>query len=149
MARRPRWLRRFLTAADLDAIAGAVTETERTTSGEIRVHLDAACPGDPLARAISVFERLRMHRTARRNGVLVYVAIEDRKLAVIGDTGVHARVPPDYWDGLARALATHFREGRPREGLLAVVGEVGRTLARHFPRDPGDRDELEDRVSLG
>jgi uncharacterized membrane protein len=149
MARHPRWVRRVLTPADLDRIAAAVRAAEAGTGAEIRVHLDARCSGDPLARAVAVFERLGLTRTAERSGVLVYLALEDRKLAVIGDTGVHARVPEEYWAGLSALLADHCRAGRAAEGLVAVVAEVGVLLARHFPHSPHDRNELDDEVSLG
>lgn len=148
MSRPPRWIRQFMAPADLDAVTRAVTEAEAATSGEIRVHLDARCPGDPMTRAVGLFEQLGMTRTALRNGVLVYLAVQDRKLAVIGDAGVHARVPPDYWERLKETLVTHFREGRPRDGLVAAVREVGETLRRHFPRAPDDRNELTDQVSV-
>jgi uncharacterized membrane protein len=147
--RPPRWVRKFLSPADLHEVARAVGEAEDRTSGEIRVHLDARCPGDPLARAVELFERLGMTRTALRSGVLIYVAVEDRKLAVIGDAGVHQRVGAEYWDRLRAALVAHLREGRPRDGLVAAVREVGETLARHFPRAPDGRNELSDEVSLG
>lgn len=149
MARHPRWLRRLLTPADLDTIADAVHAAEAGTSGEIRVHLDAACAGDPMRRAVEVFERLGMHRTAQRNGVLIYLAIEDRRLAVIGDEGIHAHVPGDYWERVARALVAHLKDGRLRDGVVAAVRELGEVLRRHFPRGRADRDELSDEVSLG
>ena len=149
MVRHPRWVRRFMSEADLDAVARAVAEAEAGTAGEIRVHLDARCAGDPMARAVELFERLGMTRTRLRNGVLIYLAIGDRKLAVIGDAGVHARVSPDYWQGLRETLVRHFREGRPRDGLVAAVRDVGATLRHHFPRAPDDRNELSDEVSLG
>jgi uncharacterized membrane protein len=144
----PGWVRRFLGPDDLDAVARAVGEAEAGTAGEIRVHLDARCPGDAMARAIELFERLGMTRTALRTGVLIYVAVQDRKLAVIGDAGVTARVSGDYWGRLRDTLVAHFREGRPRDGLVAVVREVGETLGRHFPRGRDDRNELSDQVSL-
>jgi uncharacterized membrane protein len=133
--------------ADLEAVTAAVAEAEARTSGEVRVHLDARCPGDPLARAVEVFERLGMARTALRNGVLIYLAVADRKLAVIGDTGVHQRVPERYWAEVRDALADHLRGGQPRDGLVAAVRAVGETLHRHFPRAPDDRDELSNQVS--
>ena len=149
MARHPRWVRAFLAEADLDAVARAVAEAESGTAGEIRVHLDARCEDDPMARAVEVFERLGMTRTAQRSGVLVYVAVEDRKLAVIGDRGVHERVGDAYWRALTEALVQHLRAGRVRDGLVAAVREVGVTLRRHFPSAPDDRNELSDEVSLG
>ncbi len=149
MARHPRWVRAFLSDADLDAVAAAIAAAEAETSAEIRVHLDARCPGDPMARAVAVFERLGMHRTAERHGVLVYVSVEDHKLAVVGDRGIHERVGQDYWASLVAAVLAHFRQERPRDGLLHAVGEVGTVLRRHFPRRPDDVNELPDRVSLG
>jgi uncharacterized membrane protein len=146
--RHPRWIRRFLAPDDLEAVSRAVARAEAGTSGEVRVHLDARCPGDPMARAVEVFERLGMTRTALRNGVLVYVAIEDHKLAVIGDAGVHERVGPAYWTGLRDTLIGQLREGRARDGLVAAVRDIGEVLHRHFPRAPDDRNELPDDVSL-
>lgn len=146
--RPPLWIRRFLDPDDLEAVGRAIAEAERGTSGEIRVHLDARCPGDPMARAVAVFEGLGMTRTTLRNGVLVYVAVEDRKLAVIGDAAVHERVGSVYWVRLRDTVLGHFREGHPRVGLVAAVREIGEVLRRHFPRAPDDENELPDDVSL-
>ena len=148
MARHPRWLRDFASAADLDAVAAAVAQAEARTAAEIRVHLDHRCAGEPMARAVAVFERLGMHRTALRAGVLVYIAVADRKLAVIGDAGIHARVGQEYWDRIVGRVLAFLREGHAREGLVEAVGEIGTALAEHFPRDRDDRNELSDRVSV-
>jgi uncharacterized membrane protein len=148
MARHPRWLRGFASHADLDAVADAVAHAERGTAAEIRVHLDHRCAGDAMARAIEIFERLRMHQTAERAGVLLYLAVGDRKVAVIGDTGIHQRVGQGYWDELVARVIEHLREGRPREGLVGAVAALGAALSTHFPRRRDDRNELSDRVSL-
>lgn len=148
MARHPRWVRSFLDEADLAAVTAAVATSEAATSAEIRVHLDARCPGEALARAALVFERLGMHRTVARHGVLIYVSIEDHKLAVLGDRGIHERVGQAYWDGLVESVLAHFRGQRFRDGLVHAVGEVGAVLRQHFPRRPDDVNELPDRVSV-
>ena len=149
MARHPRWVRQFMSEADLEAVRRAIGEAESGTAAEIRVHLDHRCPGDAIARATAVFERLGMHRTAGRHGVLIYVAIAHRKLAVIGDQAIHERVGETYWQGLVADVLAHFRDERPRDGFLHAVAEVGAVLHRHFPRDPDDRNELNDEVSIG
>ena len=149
MGRHPRWVRGFLSEADLEALRRAIIDAERRTSAEIRVHLDHRCPGDPMARAVAVFERLGMHRTPERHGVLIYVAVTDRKLAVIGDEGIHARVDEAYWEQVVADVIAHFRGERPRDGFLHAVGELGLALSRHFPRGPDDRNELSDEVSIG
>ena len=148
MGRHPRWVQRFLSESELHAIARVIAEVETRTSGEIRIHLDPTCPGDPVARAVEVFERLGMQGTTGRNGALIYVAPDDHKLAVIGDEGIHARVGQEYWERLVSDVAAHFREGHACDGLVAAVREVGATLEAHFPREPDDRDELSDAVSL-
>jgi uncharacterized membrane protein len=148
MARHPRWVRGLLREADLEAVTAAIAAAEVETSAEIRVHLDARCAGDAMARAVAVFERLGMHRTAARHGVLVYVSIEDHKLAVVGDQGIHRHVGQTYWDRLVQDVLVHFREERPRDGLLHAVREIGAVLRRHFPRRPGDVNELSDQVSI-
>ena len=148
MARHPKWVRALLSDDDLEAVARAVAEAERHTSAEVRVHLDHSCEGDALQQAIKVFERLGMHRTAARNGVLVYISVTDRKLAVIGDSGIHERVGEAYWHELVAAVRERLSQQQPRDGLIHAIAEVARELARHFPRRPGGKNELPDEVSL-
>jgi uncharacterized membrane protein len=133
---------------DLDAVTRAIALAEASTSAEIRVHLDHRCAGDPMARAIAVFERLGMHRTEGRNGVLVYAAVADKKLAVIGDLEIHARVGEAYWQQVVNGMTRHLAGERPGDGFVHAIGELGSVLSRHFPRRPDDREELSNRVSV-
>lgn len=148
----PRWTHHLFSAADLEAIAAAVRAAERGTSGEIRVHLERRLPprgsADALARAREVFTSLRMHATAERNSVLVYLAIDDHKLAIVGDDGVHARVGDGYWQRVRDAMVERLRRGEARAAVVHAVADVGRVLGRFFPRRPGDDNELSDDVSL-
>jgi uncharacterized membrane protein len=148
MAHHPIWVLRWLSEDDLAAVSSAIAEAEMLTSAEIRVHLDRRCAHDPIAQAATVFERLHMHDTRDRNAVLVYVALDDHRLAVVGDRGIHERVGQPYWERLVAALRSHFARGRPGEGLTAVIADLGRELERHFPRRPDDIDELTDAVSV-
>jgi uncharacterized membrane protein len=155
MADTPRWLRRYFTDDDLAAIGQAVVDAEAATSAELRVHLEPRVPRpifgrslEPLARAREVFAKLDMHRTHERNGVLIYVALGDRKLALFGDEGIHARVGATYWDGVRDLMVAHFRQGASRDAIVQAVGEVGTALARHFPRRPDDVNELPNVISV-
>ena len=154
MARHPRWARALLNDDDLAAIVQAVHAAEEGTSGEIRVHLErvvrrprGAAP-DALARAREVFAQLGMHKTARRNGVLIYLAVEDRKVAIVGDEGIHARVGDAGWDRLRDAMVERLRRGEARAAVVEAVRDVGSVLARHFRHEKGDIDELSDDVSI-
>jgi uncharacterized membrane protein len=150
-SKHPRWARTLFSDADLEAIAAAVHEAERHTSGEIRVHLERRLPRamDVLARAAQVFKHLEMHATADRNAVLLYFAVEDRKLAIVGDRGVHDRVGEAYWPRVRDAMVERLRAGAPRDAVVHAVTDVGLVLQKFFPRRPGDRNELSDDVSLG
>jgi uncharacterized membrane protein len=151
MTAHPRWTYRLFSDADLQAISAAVAAAEQRTSGEIRVHLERRLPrrgGDPLARAAEVFTALDMHRTVERNGVLIYLAVDDHRLAIAGDAGVHAQVGDGYWNAVRDAMVERLRRGEAREAVLYAVGEVGAVLERLFPRRPDDQNELSDRVSL-
>jgi len=151
--RHPRWTHRLFSDADLEAIAATVAAVERETSAEIRVHLErrlprrSAAPGDALARAAEVFTTLGMQATAERNGVLLYLAVDDHKLAIVGDAGVHARVGEEYWQRVRDAMVERLRRGEAREAVRHAVTEVGLVLRRFFPRQPDDQNELSDRVS--
>lgn len=149
----PRWVRRWFDRADLDALARAIAEAERHTSAEVAVHLERRIPrltgDDPAqARARDVFLRLGLDRTRDRNAVLIYLTLDDRHLAIVGDEGIHARVGDEYWAQVRDLMVERLRQGRPREALLAAIEAVGAILRRHFPRRPDDRDELPDRVTF-
>jgi uncharacterized membrane protein len=144
----PAWVERVFTPSDLDVIATAVASAEGGTSGEIRVHFDQRSPGDALAQARQLFRSLGMERTRQRNGVLLYLALEDRKFAVFGDEGIHAQVGPGFWDSVRDVLQRELRAGRPRVAIVAAVDEIGRVLAQYFPSRPDDTNELSDTVSV-
>ena len=146
-----RWIetpgRRLLSEAGERRVEAAIRAAELRTSGEIRVHVERRCDGDALSAARRWFVRLGMSRTAERNGVLVYVAIDDRAFAIVGDDGIHAKVGPSFWEGLRDGLHADFGRGEFASGIERAVTEAGRTLAEHFPRQARDRDELSNEVS--
>jgi uncharacterized membrane protein len=156
MARRPKWAQKFLREPDFDAITRAIRTAEARTSAEIRVHLERRVPRrrlfggapDVLSRAQHVFRRLGMHRTVERHGVLVYIAVEERRLAVVGDEGIHGRVGDRHWSQVRDLMVEILRENDPRRALERAIDELGRALAQHYPRRPDDRNELSDDVSV-
>ena len=152
MAAHPAWILSVFRSEDLEAIASAVRRAEALTTAEVRVHMERGVPAgrETLGRAQEIFRRLRMHKTRQRNGVLVYLALEDRKLAIVGDAGIHARVGDAYWAGVRDLMVGHLRAAAARDAVVLAVEELGRALARHFPRGPGDDpDELANEVSTG
>jgi uncharacterized membrane protein len=141
----------FVGAIDDERIVAAIQEAEARSRGEIRVHVARGEVADPRAEAAAVFERLGMVKTDERNGVLIFVAPESRKVAIVGDRDIDARCGEAFWTRVVETIRDEFRAGRFTEGLVAAVGAAGDELARHFPRRTGetDRNELPDGVSRG
>ncbi len=138
----------LLTKQQREQVAQAIAEAERSTSSEIRVHLEDHIEEDVLDHAAYIFEELGMHRTAERNGILIYICVADRTMAVIGDKGINEKVPEGFWDGLIGSLRSHFQQGLYAEGLILAVKTVGSLAARYFPRNSNDRNELSNEVSF-
>lgn len=139
----------FLSRVDRDRVANAIREAESRTSGEVRVHLEDHIEEGLLEHAAFVFEELGMQRTQERNGVLIYVSVADRLVAVIGDKGIHERVPEGYWDSAVAILKQRFAAGEQADGLCEVVRTIGNSLSEFFPSRNDDRNELSNEVSIG
>lgn len=130
-----------------EEIVQAISEAEDLTSGEIRVHLEPKCRGDVLQKARRLFSRLKMHRTKERNGVLIYVALDSRKFALVGDSGIHARVGDEFWSRTRDIMASYFMKGLIKEGIIAGVGNAGERLKLYFPVKSRDANELPDTIT--
>lgn len=139
----------FFTKEQKEQLRKATAEAENMTSGEIRIHIEDSLKGDVLDRAAYIFRKLNMHKTQLRNGVLIYLALKTRQFAIIGDSGIHSRVPVDFWDKIKDRMEASFREGDFLNGLKNAVSSAGEQLKAHFPRQTGDVNELKDDVSFG
>lgn len=139
----------FLTDAQCHDIEEAIAEAELNCSGEIRVHIDRHCSVNVLDDAAQTFARLKMHKTELRNGVLFYIAYADHKFAVIGDKGINARVPHDFWNDVCGILVEHFAHSDFVGGLVDGIRLCGQKLKEHFPYQQDDINELPNELSFG
>jgi len=138
----------FFTKEQQAKILASVKAAEEATSGEIRVHIETSCSGSVLDRAAWIFSKLGMYKTAERNGVLFYLAVTDKKFAIIGDAGINAKVPEGFWDAISGLLQKNFREGKFTEGLSEGIIKAGEQLKTHFPHKADDVNELSDEISF-
>lgn len=137
----------FLTAEEEQAVIDAIRDAEATTSGEIRVHLEKHSDIQALERSKELFHLLKMDNTKEENGVLIYVAVDDHQLAIIGDRGLNSQVPFDFWETTKDKMISQFGKGQFQEGLIAGVQCAGEKLAQFFPWQHGDTNELSDEIS--
>jgi uncharacterized membrane protein len=130
-------------------IVNAIKHAEKNTSGEVRVHIENHSKTDVLDRAADVFAMLKMHKTQLRNGVLFYLALKDQNFAVLGDAGINAVVPNNFWESIKEAMQEHFKKGDFAEGLSIGITMAGEKLKEHFPYQKDDFNELPDDISFG
>ena len=137
----------FLSLLDHERIVAAIAAAERTTSGEIRVFVERGqIAGEALPVAERKFQELGMHKTGERNAILIFVAPQAQKFAVVGDEGVHRQCGVEFWQHLVEAMRAHFTKAEFTEALTEAIDEAGQLLARYFPRQKDDRDELSNQV---
>lgn len=139
----------FLTKLQEQSLIEAIQLAENNTSGEIRVHIEKTVDKPPLERALEVFYFLKMDKTKQRNGVLIYIAVESKKFAILGDEGINNLVPAGFWDSEKELILAHFQKGEFAKGIELAIKEVGQKLVEFFPYQSNDSNELPDEISKG
>jgi len=144
------YVRSILSAEQEQALVDAITQAELHTSGEIRIHLEKSTGNaSSEQRAKQWFGKLEMHKTAEKNGVLFYLAIQDRQLALWAGEGINEKVPANFWQEIIDLMISEFKVGHFSEGLIAGVEKTGKALGEFFPRQDDDVDELSNEISKG
>lgn len=135
-----------LSDKEQEKIKHSIEWAEKATSGEVRVCIERVCEKDAYERAVECFFDLEMQNTKLRNGILVYVALDDRKFAIIGDDGINKLVNDDFWDGTKSLMLEKFKEGEVAEGISVGIIEAGKQLKKYFPYQSDDLNELPDDI---
>lgn len=138
----------FFSEEEQEAIINAIKSAELNTSGEIRLHLEDRTSKDPMLRAEEVFLQTGMQKTEKRNGVLIYLSVKDRKLAILGDKGINDLVGDDFWKEEKDLMLQHFKQEKYVDGLTKAIAVIGENLKKYFPYQKGDENELPDDISF-
>lgn len=139
----------FLTKEEEQEIVETIRLAEKETSGEIRIHIEKTTSKDPFDRALEVFQLLEMDQTELKNGVLIYLAVEDKKFVICGDKGINELVEADFWDTTKNSMANHFKNSNFKQGLVEGITKAGIQLQKYFPFKEGDINELSNEISKG
>lgn len=148
--------RRAFTPATLDRIELAVGEAERAQRGELRIVIEGGLGFSRAlfsldsralthARALDVFAQHAVWDTAENSGVLIYLLMAERRIEILADRGIHARVSPQCWQDMVATCTAHFKQGDYEAGVLAAVTEVASLLRLQFPAEGANPDELGNR----
>lgn len=133
-----------------DTIVQAIKESELKTSGEIKVHIEAQCPKEVMEQAKDVFHSLKMDLLPHKNGVLIYISTEDKKICILGDKNIDLKTGVGFWNETVSQLSESFKRELFDEGVIRAITEIGRKLHDYFPYDSKtDKNELNDDISYG
>lgn len=152
----PHWISaRAFPRRTLAAIEQAIRASEASHDGELRFAVEAGLHPSPLLRgqsarerAAEVFANLRVWDTESNSGVLIYVQLVDRRIEIVADRGISAKVAQGEWDAICRGMERAFRARRYEQGAIDAIAQATRLLARHFPAKGANPDELPNRPVL-
>lgn len=139
----------FFTREQMELVKASIAKAEEHNTGEIRLHVEGNCDGDAVERAVKVFHRLHMDKTKHRNAVLFYLAINHKKLAVVGDEGLHKKVSEEFWNTVKDHILTKFKQNNYVEGLNEGITMAGDMLKKYFPNKGENLNQLSDDISFG
>jgi uncharacterized membrane protein YgcG len=146
-----RQLDRAFTRESLAAIQSAIAREERRHSGQLRFAVEGGLPFRNLmhgqsarARAVEFFATLGIWDTAHNNGVLVYLLLADRRVEIVADRGLQARVGNAAWEAICGEMQRRFAAGEFESGVMQGISAISDLLATHFPPREGDANELPD-----
>ena len=141
----------FFSIADKEQIVEAIRMAEKETSGEIRIYVESKNPYmDPVDRAAEIFFKLKMQETEHRNGVLLYIAMKHKELALFGDEGIYQKAGADYWNNAVKNMIAQFTKDNISNGIEQCIKQIGETLKEKFPYSPSeDKNELPDEIVFG
>lgn len=141
----------FFSKEENDRIVHSIQEAEKQTSGEIRIFVESRCKYvEPLDRAVEIFKSLKMEQTALKNGVLFYVALKDKQLAIFADSGVHTATGDAYWKDAVQQILSVFSKESVVAGITTSIYKIGEALKNHFPYEKDvDKNELPDEIVFG
>lgn len=146
-------VKKYFSKDDLESIKSAVAELEKRTSTELRIKVISEIhkdfKGDLYKQAVAEFAKEGMDKTRDQTGVLILVALKDRKFQILADKGIMAKVSQEVLDRAASILKSGFQGGDVRSGFHMTIGFLGGMLSEHFPRKPDDKNELPNDVIIG
>ena len=142
-------LENFLSTDEEQEIVSAILMAEKKTTGEIRVHLECRTSEPIDSRAKNVFHALKMDNTKLENGVLIYIAIENKKFGIYGDVGIDKKVNSDFWNKTRDVMQHHFEARAFKTGIVEGIKSASEALEKFFPWETNDKDELSNEVSKG
>ena len=144
------WLHHSCPVEKIEAslIVNAIKEAEINTSAEIRVHYTTKKSKTLLLNdAQQTFEALKMHETELRNGILIFLRLKTKEVAILGDIGIHKHVGNDFWEAVKEEIIATIKSSNITQGIIKGIELSGKQLSIHFPPNGHNPNELSDEIT--
>lgn len=144
------WLHHSCPVEKIEAslIVDAIKEAEINTSAEIRVHYTTKKSKSLLLNdAQQTFEALKMHETELRNGILIYLRLKSKEVAILGDIGIHQHVGNEFWEAVKEEIISTIKSSNITQGIIKGIELSGKQLSIHFPPNGLNPNELSDEIT--
>jgi uncharacterized membrane protein len=144
------WLHHSCPVEKIEAslIVNAIKEAEINTSAEIRVHYTTKNSKSLLLNdAQQTFEALKMHETELRNGILIFLRLKTKEVAILGDIGIHKHVGNEFWEAVKEEIIATIKSSNITQGIIKGIELSGKQLSIHFPPHELNPNELSDEIT--
>ena len=139
----------FFSDIESEQLVNKISELEQKTESEIRIHIEDVCEESAFDRAVEVFQKLGMQKTKDKTGILIYLATQDKKMAVLGDKGINEKLENNFWDSIIEKMKVKFQTQGVSSGLELGLELIGQKLIEYFPERGTPSNQLPNDISYG
>ena len=138
----------MFSSQEESSIISAIEAAESLSRAELRVHYTRKDRVDDIFQlALKQFQKLEMHKTEERNGVLIFLAPKAKQLAIVGDEGIHQHVGQEFWEHTHAACIQEIQRNGLAKGIILGLELIGKEMAKYFPIGEHNPNELSNEIS--
>lgn len=97
-------------------------------------------------QAVQSFFQKGLYHTKNNTGVLFFISLLEHKVWILADKGIYKKIEQETLQSYADDIATGIKKGNACEALICNIKKIGEILAKHFPIQTDDTNELTDSV---
>lgn len=120
---------------EIKSIEESIKLIESKTTGRIKIYIGTKISGKPLNLTRKIFEKIGLKQLKNRNGILLYIAVKDKKLVIFADDGINDKVGDAFWEIVKDAMIEKFKNGQFELGVIGGVNLIGEKLIEKFPSE--------------
>jgi uncharacterized membrane protein len=89
-----------------------------------------------------LFNELRLDQTKRREGMMLFVSLDEHYVEIVVDQGIAQKIENQAWQDIVDDFILRVEQDRLSLGYKEAIEKSAHLLIEHFPKEGDDRDEL-------